>query len=499
MSGRHRLVWAAFYPSNQDLGRRVTHGAAWLFGFTALRVLLTMGSTAVLARLLSPTDYGLVAMSSIVVELAALVTNLGFGSILVQKLRLTRLDLDSTFWASFGVGVALTLIVWAAAFPAALFFKQPTIIGILWVSALNFIIQEATVVPNAILNRLLLFKADVLIQMAQMVIRLLLTILMAWLGAGYWSLVVAPLIAGVIGNLALLWYVGYAPRLRFNKAFIAHNWRASGSYFGSGMLSYLLSNFDYMVVGRRFGPQSLGYYQMAFSLAEELRSRLSGPLQRVLFPAYSLLQNDLDAFRKGVARSQRVLSIIVLPLGVGLAITADEVVRVLYGEKWLPVVPLLQILAVGGATRAMFSLVASIYYARGRPDLAFKISIFLAPFVLAGIFIGSHWGVEGVAWAMVLVQLPSFFAVHIAMRLIDSSAWVFYRTVLPALFTTLFMASILLAIRHLSGLAAGAPALRLGILVSVGAVSYAGFLFFANRALALEIIGLVKQIASRSR
>lgn len=498
-SGKHKLVWEAFYPNKDNLGHRVTRGVAWLFALTALRVLLTIGSTAVLARLLTPTDYGLVAMASIVVEVAGLLTNMGFGSILVQKQRLTRLDLDSAFWASSGIGAVLTLIVGVASFPAAIFFNQPAVVGILWVSALNFIVQEATVVPNAILNRLLLFKADVLIQLAQLVMRMSLAILMAWLGAGYWSLVVAPLIAGVIGNLSLLWYVGYVPRVRFSKAFIAATWRASGSYLGSGVMSHLLSNFDYVIVGRRFGPAQLGYYQTAYTLPEEFRSRLSGPLQRVLFPAYALLQHDLAAFRTGVARSQRILSVLVLPLGIGLAITADEVVRIVYGEKWLPVIPLLQILAVGGALRALFSLVASIYYARGRPDLALKINCVTAPLVLGGIFLGSNWGVEGVAWAMVLVQFPSFFAVHIAMRLIQSSAWAFYRAVLPAFVTTAFMAAVLLALRHFGEIRLLAPELRLVALVSLGVLSYAVFLFLAYRPLALELIGLARQIASRTR
>uniref|UniRef100_UPI0028C4C049 lipopolysaccharide biosynthesis protein n=1 Tax=Accumulibacter sp. TaxID=2053492 RepID=UPI0028C4C049 len=434
------LVQRALYPDRSNLTARVISGVAWQFGLSAFRVALTVASTAILARLLTPTDYGLVAMTTLVVEVGALLANLGFGAILVQKQRLNRLDLDTAFWVSLGIGVVLVLFVGLASYPAAMVFDQPTIVGMLWVSALAFIFQGILVVPTAVLHRLLLFRTEVLLSVGQLVARAAAAILLAWLGAGYWSLVIAPLIAAALGSLVLLVLVGYRPRLRFNRRFLETHWKTSGSYLGSGVLHYLLANFDYFVVGRRFGPEQLGFYQIAYSLPDELRNRVSGPLQRVLFPAYSLLQNDLPAFRRAVARSQKLLSAVVLPAGAGLALVAKDLVPVLYGESWLAVIPLLQILACGGALRALFSLVASIYYAVGRPDLAFKISLISAPFVVVAILLGSVWGVLGVAWAMIVVMVPSFFAAHFAMRLIEASVFDFLLAVRPAVMATLAMA-----------------------------------------------------------
>jgi len=437
------IVQLSFNPNRTNIGRRVIAGASWQFGLMAIRILITISSTAFLARLLTPDDYGLIAMSSMVTEIAALLANTGFGQILIQKKTINRLQLDSVFWISVMIGVGLYFLTALISVPAAWFFEQDKLAPILWVSGLNFVVREMAVVPSAIMQRLMLFRAEALIMLAQLVLRSTFAIVFAWMGWGYWSLVVGPLISGSIEVVCSIIYIRYWPRLRFNKSFLRSNIRQNTSFLGSGILHYLMSNFDYMIVGKRFGAEQLGFYQMAYSLPDELRNRLSGPLQRVLFPAFSLLKDDLDAFRRGVQRSQRMLSLMVLPIGAGLALTAEEIVLILYGEQWRQVIPLLRILAIGGALRAMFSLVSSIYYACGRVDLAFKIILYSAPFVIGAIFWGGYWGVEGVAWAMVFVMMPSFVAVHYAMKLINCSGLVFYSAILPALMATVFMVLVL--------------------------------------------------------
>jgi len=514
-------VQLSFNPSKENIGNRVIAGASWQFGLTAVRILITMGSTVFLARLLTPGDYGLVAMSNIVTEMAALFANLGFGQILIQKKIINRLHFDSIFWASALIGFILFILTVLISFPAAWFFEQNELIAVLSVAGLNFIFRELYVVPNAILHRLLLFKIEALIMLLQLILRALFSIYFAWLGWGYWSLVIGPLLSGLVEIVCVVLYVGYYPRLRVNKAFIRSNLRQNGSYLGSGVLHYLMSNFDYIVVGRRFGAEQLGFYQMAYSLPDELRNRLSGPLQRVLFPAFSLLQDDLVAFRRGVEKSQRFLSIAVLPIGAGLALTAEEVVLLLYGEQWRPVIPLLQILAIGGALRALFSLVGSIYYACGRADLAFKINLYATPFVVTCIFLGSEWGVKGIAWAMIVVMLPAFITVYFAMKLIDSSVFTFYKTIFPAVIATLFMAVMILIFSHIELIKYLIVLLEtngiyfsvfnsyldwyvnlqiiatLFIKVGVGIISYIVFIAIFNKVIFIDILMIVKSILYR--
>lgn len=418
MSHKNSALRLALRSHSGHLGGQVASGVKWHYGFTAFRVAITIGSTAVLARLLSPGDYGLVAMSTLVTEFAALFANLGFGAILVQQPKLTRRQLDTVFCASVIIGLVLAFLVAAAAYPAAALFKQPELTAVLCVSALSFVVQGVAVVPAAILQRLLMFKAEVLLQASLVLLRTGLAVGLALAGAGYWSLVIGGVVALVCVTAVQFVVVGFRPRWRLDTAFLRQHARSSGSFLGSGLLSHLNANIDYFVVGRRFGAAELGLYQVAFSLPEELRTRLSGPLQRVLFPAYARLQSEPQRFRDAVLESQRLLAYVVLPLGAVMAVLAPEIVAVLYGPKWADVVPLLQVLAVGGACRAMFSLVASVFYATGRADLAFKINLISAPFLVLAVVAGSQWGALGVAWAMLLVNVTSVWSVSVSMRLI---------------------------------------------------------------------------------
>lgn len=461
------LVQQAMRPSSASLGSRVMHGVLWQYGLTAFRVLITVGSTAVLARLLAPADYGIVAMAALITELAGLIANTGFGAILVQRVKLNRLDLDTAFWTSVGIGAALGVVVLGLAYPASLFFDQPALFAVLCVSGINFLIQGAAVAPTAILNRLLKFQIDAWVQVVQLVVRAVVAITLAWLGWSFWSLVVAGLVSGLVGCLIEFYITRYRPRFRFRIGFVRDNFKASSNYLGSSVLSYITANFDQFIVGRRFGVESLGYYQAALTLPGELRNRLAAPLQRVLFPAYSLLQDDLVQLRALVAKSQRILTAIVLPIGTYMAIGAEEIVRILYGPKWLAVIPLLQILAIGGAMRALFGLTGNIFFAMGRPDLAFRLNLLMAPTVVLGVWIGSLWGVEGVAWAMFLANGWGFYSAHLAMRLIGGGFRDFARAIAPAVVASAAGGAVLAGWLNLVGIHMPAlPSLCLGILLS---------------------------------
>jgi PST family polysaccharide transporter len=449
-----------------------------------MRVVLTILSTAILARLLVPSDFGYVAMASLVTEIAALLSNIGIGAILIQKPRLRRYDLDTAFWLSGGLGTVITLLVIAVSFVADDLFKSPVVTEILWGLSVLFLLEEFSAVHQALLDRQLRFQAVVIIQLTNLVFRIFISVMLAFMGWGVWSLV----LGSVMGRLAafiLAWYmVPYVPRLRIDVTLISQYWHTGGSYFGSGILSYFLCNIDYIIVGRKFGATDLGYYQVAFTLPEELRNRISGPLQKVLFPAYSSLQTDLPAFQYSVLKSLRLLSAMVVPLGVGLAATAEEVVLLLYGEKWLRMVPLLQILAIGGVLRAIFSLTASIYYAKNRPDLAFKINLVSAPFIVTAIYVGSSWGLEGVAWAMLLVQLTSLITARIALSLVGISWTTYFTTVIPVVVSSIIMVTgMISASAVLISLTTSA---RLICLIMWGALLYIGTVWLLDRRLVME-------------
>ncbi len=387
-------------------------------------------------------------MATLITELAALFANLGFGAVVIQRPRLCRLHLDTVFWASLAIASLLAGFVSLVALPAAWFFSQSDLAMVLCVAGIAFVFQGAAVVPNALLTRLMLFRSEAILQVVQILVRVATAILMAAAGFGYWSLVVAPLVSALVLLVALLLISGYVPRFRFSSQFIRANMRAGGSYFGSGFLSHLMSNIDYFIVGRRLGVDSLGYYQVAYSIPDELRNRVSGPLVKVLFPAFSLLNARDGDLLGAVNMAQRRLALIVFPLAAVILSVARDIVEVLYGEKWAPVIPLLQILAVGGAMRAMFALTLNVFFAKGRPDIGFAMGLKTSPFVVSAVFVGSVWGLQGVAWAMLLANVFFLYPAHKAMQMIGGGIGEFSSALLPGASAALITFLVFSAIDH---------------------------------------------------
>lgn len=469
LARRDRLR-AAFFPSSTDLKRRVVRGAGFAFSGVGLRIVLTMGSTAILARLLMPEDYGLVALASLVTEFAAILNTISLSAILIQRKRLARVQCDTVFWFLCGLGILATLVIAGCAPLLASLLGDMRIVPLLRAMSVLFFIEQLMVIQHVAMMRLMMFDLDLKMQVMALLVRIGVSIFAAAIGWGPWALVAGAL-AGTLFSVAYMWYqIPYAPRFRFQWSFLRANMKTSGSMFGNGVLNYTLGNIDYLIVGRRFGAIELGYYQAAFSLAAELRNRLSGPLQKVLFPAYSLVRGEPERFRRGVTTSLLLLGAAVAPLGFGMSATAEEIVTLLYGQKWLAAIPLLQALGIAGAMRAIFSLCASMFYAINRADALFKLTLFGAPIRISIIFAGSYWGTFGVACGMSIAQMMGFVTGIVAFRLCGIPVKHFFNSLWPVLVASMIMViAVTLSRPHLPDMGVAA---RLGILVGIGAVCY---------------------------
>jgi PST family polysaccharide transporter len=488
MPGRDpRHVRACFRPTADDLEGRVARGAAWMSMLVIARALLTLGSTAVLARLLTPAEYGYAAMAAVVTELAATLCVFGVPAIIIQTPRLRRRDLDSVFWFSAILGVGIVALLIAFSRPIADLFLEPRLAPILCVASSLILFEELSAVHQSIVYRLLLFKYEFACQLAALIVGIATSISLAVAGQGVWSLVWGS-VSGRAAHFLLLWYlIPYVPRLRFNVEFIRRNVPAGGSYFGLAALNIVTSRMDTTVVGRALGATELGYYQTAFALPEELRSRISLALQRVFFPAYARLQSDHRAFQEGVLQSLRVLATITMPMGMGLAVLADLIVRTLYGEQWLPVVPLLQVIAIIGITRSLYSLLANIYKAKARPDLDLKIGLGLVPLLFLAIVFGSQWGTLGVAAGVLVFNVVLLASALRALQLIELDPFDALAAVGPAAFAAAFMGVMLIALDAMDLVPQWHPALELLLLVPTGAVFFFIALFAISRSSITEL------------
>ncbi len=412
------LLRRALVLNPEGVGSRVVSGAGFQFLGIALRTIITIGSTAILARLLVPADFGYVAMATVVTEFAALFANFGFNNLLIQRRRMNRLQVDTVFWASLGLGAVLGGVVFVASFFAGWLFADERVGDLLRVLSLTFVLSGLPTIPGVVLARLMRFRVEFWIQMTTVVVRTSVAIGFAYAGFGMWSLVAGALAGAcaqaVLGFLA----VPYLPRWRFNSSFLTQTWRTSGSYFGGGLLFYVNMNIDLLLIGRQLGAASLGYYQNSRALTDEIRARIAVPLQHVLFPAFSAVQDSRDRMRDMVLRSGRMLAALVIPIGIGIASMSHELVPVLYGAQWLEMIPVMSMFGVSAALKASTAISTPLFNANDRVGLGFRYNIISTGLMVFGIVLAIPHGLEMVAMTIAAISLYTLLPFRAALAII---------------------------------------------------------------------------------
>lgn len=469
--GKHRVVRGALVLRGDDLGFRVVRGAKFTILGIALRTLITLGSVSILARLLSPADFGYMTMATVVTDLASLFGNFGFASVLIQKRVITRLQMDTVFWSSTTLGLGLTLIIFILSYLATWFFGEPTAGQLMRIMCFTFAIDGLTTVHGALISRLMHFHADFWIQILTVAFRAAVAIVFAWQGFGVWSLVIGSLAGCALRLLLSVFIIPYWPRWRFHLSYLRATWKTNSSYFASGLLFYVNTNVDLLLIGRMVGATALGYYQNSRSLTDEVRYRIAVPLQRVLFPAFSSLQENTNWLQVSVMRSGRLLAAIVFPVGIGIAAVANELVPILYGQKWLAMIPVLKFLGVSAALKGSTAIASPLFNAANRVGLSLRYNVIGSIIVVLSVLAASHWGIEAVAGAIALSALYSLVAYQAGLGLIGLGWGSVWATLGPPMFASAIMWVAIEVVRaSLAGHLAGGASLVLH--VALGAVVY---------------------------
>lgn len=482
MTARRRtLLQRAFRLDSSNLGSRVVSGASYQFMGIVLRTVVTIGSTAALARLLTPADFGFVAMATVVTELAALFANFGFTNLLIQRRSITRLQVDTVFWASTLLGVLLAGVVFALSFGAAWLFREDDVAPLLRTLSLTFLVAGLPSVAWVVLARKLRFRTEFWVQTVTTLGRAGVGIGFAWAGAGAWSLVAGALAGSALQAALAFVAVPYRPRLRFNAEFLAARWRTSGGYFGSGLLFYAYMNADLVLIGRALGATALGYYQNARSLTDEIRARIAMPLQQVLFPALSALQDDPSRRQQMVLRSSRMIAAVVMPVGFGVAVMAPDLVPVLYGSRWQAMVPVMQMFGVSAALRASSAVAAPLFNASDRVGTAFLLNCLGTALLLGAVVVGLPHGIERVAMLVAAVAPYSILTLAVALRGVGIGTRGLAHILGPSLVSSMAMGvAVWLARPHVEA-SVDLPAARLGVHVVLGGGCYIACLHAMSR------------------
>ncbi len=481
-------------PETQDQGfaAQVKGAVLWRSGSQIVGQLIAWGATFLVIRLLDPSEYGMVAMTTAVLAFLDLFNGWGFASALVRAERIDKHRIGQVFGMLIVLNVALSAILFLLAPYAAAFFGQPMVANLLRVQALFFLTTPFIALGNALLIREMNFRRQSQVNLIAAVLSAFTALGCAIGGLGVWTLVAAP------GMLWLARAVGFAfaarlwirPRFRFAGA------GATARYGGAMTLVqcfwFVQSQSDVVIGGRMLDPHMLGVYTTALFLTQILAAKFVPPLNEVAFAAYSRMQETRrEAMGAAFTRTARLIMLVALPFYFGLAVTAEPLVLTALGEKWRETIPVIPILAMAMPLMTLQILFAPATNALGRPALSVYTGAFGAAMMPAAFLFGIHWGIAGLAWAW-LAGMAALLAltVIVSLRVIGARLGELVAAVRPGLAAATAMAVAVAALD--SALPPLADPMRLAALVSSGAAVYGALLFVFARPVIDEVIALVR-------
>jgi O-antigen/teichoic acid export membrane protein len=487
---------AASAPPAATLGtgfaQQVKTGVIWRSGSQLLGQLIAWTSTFLVIRLLDPADYGLVAMTGVVLTFLDLFKGWGFASSLVRDENTDRHRIGQAFAMLILMNGGLAVAQLIAAPYAAAYFHQPMVADLLRVQALFYLANPFNALGHALLARRLEFKRQSRIDLIAATLSALTALGCALAGAGVWTLIAAP---------AMLWYsraIGYfvAAKLwqirpRFAFAGAGTMLRYGLAMVGVQACWFAQSQADVFIGGRALDAHTLGIYTTALFLTQILAAKFVPPLNEVAFAAYSRIQARPDMIQSAFLKSIRLIMLVALPFYFGLAVTAEPLVLTCLGAKWTETAALVPILAMAMPLMTLQILFAPASNALGRPGMAVRTGFVGAILLPLSFLVGIQWGSEGLAWAW-LGGMTVLLAATVEMSLpvIGISRRALFLAVAPGFAASAAMAGIVEAVD--SALPAMAVGARLAALVAAGMAAYAALLFAFARPIVDEVRGIFR-------
>jgi O-antigen/teichoic acid export membrane protein len=447
-------------------------GLGWKLSTQVVTQVTRFAVAILLARLMSPTQFGIAGLALVFAPLAYIFTDL--GAALVQQKEQTEEDRSTAFWTSIVIGLGLTLVGIAAAEPIADFYGEPEVQPLFMVLSLSFAITAASTTQSALLHRAMAFRRIEIANMIAVLAASAVGVGAALLGWGAWAIIL-QLEANSLLFLILLWRASsWRPRWRFSWASLRGLSSFSTHNLGANLLRYLESNMDNLLIGRFQGPASLGVYSIAYNLMLYPVTRFAAPIHAVLFPLLARMQHDDARARRIWLRVTRLIAVLVAPAMVALIVVAPELIRLLLGSKWDEAAPLVQILALAGLVYAVRVPSTSVLLAKGEARTLFRFSLVSALVLVTGFIVTVSWGVKAVAMsfsAAFVIMTPAL--VHLASRAIGASMRAYARNLIGVSLATAAMAAVMVPAREALVHADRGAVLVLLVTLLVGAAVYA--------------------------
>lgn len=453
----------------ESLKKKTVKGVAW----TSLDQVVSLGFGfvigVILARLLSPSDYGMLAMIAVFNAIAMAFVNSGFANALIRKPDLTEDDNTTAF--SFNIVVAIVMIgvLWIVAPLVAKFYDKPILTSLLRVEAFLLVISSLRIVQNTQLSRALNFKAMMIINVVSQVIAGVIAIIAAYKGLGVWALVIQHYVSSITG-LVLLWIISpWRPRGRWNRGSFGYLWGYGSKLLASGLLDTVYNNIYPIVIGKVYSAADLGQYSRAKGYAGLPSQGLTSVMQQVTFPVLSQIQENDDRLASSYRRLLRFSVFLVFPIMMVMAALARPLVISLVTDKWSQCVPYLQLICFASMWYPVHAINLNLLQVKGRSDLFLRLEIIKKAIVTIAIFICVPFGIMGICIGSICTSIISLVInTYYTGKLIHVGFLRQMQDMTPTLLASLVMGAII----YFAVMAFDSDIIKLAIGIPLGLVVY---------------------------
>lgn len=394
---------------SESLKRKAVHGAKWSFIDNIANLGVTFLVGLVLARLLTPAEYGIIAMIAIFIAISTSIIDSGFSNALIRKVRIERIDYNTVFYFNLVVSITLYIILYAAAPSISVFFKESILEDVLRVLGWVLVINAFGIIPRTILVRNIDFKTQTKVSVISSVVSGVVGISMAILGWGVWSLVWQQLSRQFLNSLFLWLFCKWVPIWEFSLKSFREMFNFGYKLLLSGLIDTIYKNIYYVVIGRFYSSAQLGQYTRAEQFNTIFSSNLTTVVQRVSYPALSSIQEEPERLREAYRRVIKLTMLVTFACMLGLAAVAKPLIVFLIGEKWLPAVGFLQIICFSGMLYPLHAINLNILQVKGRSDLFLKLEIIKKIIAVVPIVLGIFYGIEYMLWGSVFTSFIAYF------------------------------------------------------------------------------------------
>jgi len=478
--------------TNQQLSKKAVKGTFWVFALNLARRLLGLVRTLILARLLTPKDFGLVGVALLIISTLETFSNTGFNQALVQRKDSAEKYLNTAWTVQILRGLILSMVLFISAPYAAKFFKEPSAELVIKIFSLSLLFNGFRNIGIIYFQKELEFHKQFYYSLSIAITNLIVAIPLAFIIRNVWALV-AGAIAGNVTGLVMSYIVHpYRPRFHFEVAKAKELYTFGRWIFASSILLFLLTQGDDILVGKLLGTTALGFYQMAYLISNMPATEITHVISQVTFPAYSKLQDNLPKLREAYLKVLQVTAFLSFPTAGLIFALAPDFTKIFLGEKWMPMVPAMQVLVLAGLVRSIAATAGPIFHALGKPQIDTKLQIVRLSVLAALIYpFTIKWGILGASIVVVLSIFVSNIGFCLnAIKMTQCSVKNFSKIIAFSLVNGIIMASFIFALK-VNVNSVGIWKFLLFLVVSV--FIYFGIIYLSDRHLDYGTISLIKE------